>query len=63
MTFKSAAICGYCRICGVFKFDESRNKTNAIHDESGLFVKEFIAQNNPKSEYKIFDLSLIDSKF
>jgi ABC-2 type transport system permease protein len=28
-----------------------------------LFVKEFIAQNNPKSEYKYLDLSLIDSKF
>jgi ABC-2 type transport system permease protein len=35
----------------------------AIHDESGLFVKEFIAQNNSKSEYKYLDLSLIDAQF
>jgi ABC-2 type transport system permease protein len=47
--------------CGVSKFDESRTKRIAIHDESGLFVKEFIAQNNSKSEYKYLDLSLIDA--
>jgi ABC-2 type transport system permease protein len=46
----------------VSKFDESRNETK-IHDESGLFVKEFIAQNNSKSEYKYLDLSLIDAQF
>lgn len=38
-------------------------KRIAIHDESGLFVKEFTSQNNKKSEYKYLDLSLIDVKF
>jgi ABC-2 type transport system permease protein len=30
---------------------KAETKRIAIHDESGLFVKEFIAQNNSKSEY------------
>lgn len=38
-------------------------KRIAIHDESGLFVKEFTSQNNKKSEYKYLDLSSIDVKF
>jgi ABC-2 type transport system permease protein len=46
MTFKSAAVCVLPHLW-VSKFDESRNETK-IHDESGLFVKEFIAQNNLK---------------
>jgi ABC-2 type transport system permease protein len=49
-----------CIAAGVSKFDET--KRIAIHDESGLFVKEFIAQNNSKSEYKYLDLSLIDAQ-
>jgi ABC-2 type transport system permease protein len=40
---------------------KAETKRIAIHDESGLFVKEFIAQNNSKSEYKYLDLSLIDA--
>jgi ABC-2 type transport system permease protein len=42
---------------------KAETKRIAIHDESGLFVGEFIAQNNSKSEYKYLDLSLIDTKF
>jgi ABC-2 type transport system permease protein len=38
-------------------------KRIAIHDESGLFVHEFVAQNNKNSEYKYVDLTLIDVKF
>ena len=38
-------------------------KRIAIHDESGLFVKDFTAQNSKKGEYKYLDLSVIDSKF
>jgi ABC-2 type transport system permease protein len=41
---------------------KAETKRIAIHDESGLFVKEFIAQNNSKSEYKYLDLSLIDAQ-
>jgi ABC-2 type transport system permease protein len=29
-----------------------------IHDESGLFVEEFVAKNSDKSDYKYIDLSL-----
>ena len=42
---------------------KAETKRIAIHDESGLFVKEFIAQNDSKSEYKYLDLSLIDPQF
>jgi ABC-2 type transport system permease protein len=41
---------------------KAETKRIAIHDESGLFVKEFIVQNNSKSEYKYLDLSLINTK-
>jgi ABC-2 type transport system permease protein len=37
-------------------------ETLLIHDESGLFVKEFTSQNN-KEEYKYLDLTAIDLKF
>jgi hypothetical protein len=37
MTFKSAAV--YCRICGVSKFDESRNKTNRDSLNQGCLSK------------------------
>jgi ABC-2 type transport system permease protein len=39
---------------------KAETKRIAIHDESGLFVKEFIAQNNSKVNTNI-DLSLIDA--
>jgi ABC-2 type transport system permease protein len=38
-------------------------KRIAIHDESGLFAKEFTSQNVKKGEYKYLDLSQIDLKF
>jgi ABC-2 type transport system permease protein len=64
MTFLSpllfVCIAGFVGYLSSMKADTKRI---AIHDESGLFVKEFIAQNNPKSEYKYLDLSLIDVKF
>jgi ABC-2 type transport system permease protein len=64
MTFLSpllfVCIAGFVGYLSSIKADTKRI---AIHDESGLFVKEFIAQNNPKSEYKYLDLSLIDAKF
>jgi ABC-2 type transport system permease protein len=64
MTFLSpllfVCIAGFVGYLSSMKADTKRI---AIHDESGLFVKEFIAQNNPKSEYKYLDLSLIDAKF
>jgi ABC-2 type transport system permease protein len=41
---------------------KAETKRIAIHDESGLFVKEFIAKQS-KSEYKYLDLSLIDRNF
>lgn len=34
----------------------------AIHDESGLFVDEFMAKNNINSDYKYLDLSAVDVK-
>jgi ABC-2 type transport system permease protein len=36
-------------------------KRIAIHDESGLFVEEFVAKNSDKSDYKYIDLSLIEA--
>lgn len=38
-------------------------KRVAIHDETGLFAKEFTSQNNDNGEFKYFDLSQIDSSF
>jgi ABC-2 type transport system permease protein len=32
-------------------------KRIAIHDESGMFVKEFTSQNNKNEEYKYLDLT------
>jgi ABC-2 type transport system permease protein len=64
MTFLSPLLfVGIAAFVGYLSSMKAETKRIAIHDESGLFVKEFIAQNNPKSEYKYLDLSLIDSKF
>nr|WP_309760286.1 ABC transporter permease [Flavobacterium sp.] len=38
-------------------------KRIAIHDESGMFIKEFTSQNNKTKAYKYLDLSAIDLKF
>jgi ABC-2 type transport system permease protein len=39
---------------------KAETKRIAIHDESGLFVNEFTAQNNKDNEYRYLDLSAID---
>lgn len=61
MTFLSpllfVAIAGFVAYLSSMK---AETKRIAIHDESGLFVKEFIAQNNKDSEYRYLDLSGID---
>ena len=38
-------------------------KRIAIHDQSGMFVNEFMLQNNKKKDYKYLDLSAINLKF
>ena len=38
-------------------------KRIAIHDQSGMFVKEFMSQNTKKQEYKYVDLSTVELKF
>lgn len=38
-------------------------KRVAIHDESGLFVGEFMSQNSKNSEYQYLDLSQIETQF
>ena len=64
MTFLSPLLfVGIAAFVGYLSSMKAETKRIAIHDESGLFVQEFIAQNNSKSEYKYLDLSLIDSKF
>ncbi|PKH66146.1 ABC transporter permease [Flavobacterium sp. ALD4] len=64
MTFLSPLLfVGIAAFVGYLSSMKAETKRIAIHDESGLFVKEFIAQNNSKSEYKYVDLSLIDAKF
>jgi ABC-2 type transport system permease protein len=59
MTFKSAVFVCIAAFVGYLSSMKAETKRIAIHDES--FVKEFIAQNNSKSEYKYLDLSLIDA--
>ena len=64
MTFLSPLLfVGIAGFVGYLSSMKAETKRIAIHDESGLFVKEFIAQNNPKNEFKYLDLSLIDAKF
>ena len=38
-------------------------KRVAIHDETGLFVKEFMAQNSEDNAFKYLDMSQIDSQY
>lgn len=64
MTFLSPLLfVAIAAFVGYLSSMKAETKRIAIHDESGLFVQEFIAQNNSKSEFKYLDLSLIDSKF
>ncbi|MGA9639494.1 ABC transporter permease [Flavobacterium sp.] len=42
---------------------KSDTKRVAIHDASGLFVNDFVAQNNPENEFKYIDLSPVAIQF
>jgi ABC-2 type transport system permease protein len=64
MTFLSPLL--FVGIAGVVAYLSSMKgdtKRIAIHDESGLFVNEFVSQNDKNGEYKYLDLSAIDMQF
>ncbi len=64
MTFLSPLLfVGIAAFVGYLSSMKADTKRIAIHDESGMFVKEFTSQNTKKGEYKYLDLSLIDLKF
>ncbi len=64
MTFLSPLLfVGIAAFVGYLSSMKADTKRIAIHDESGLFAKDFTAQNSKKGEYKYLDLSVIDSKF
>ncbi|MFM2368319.1 MAG: hypothetical protein RL619_619 [Bacteroidota bacterium] len=64
MTFLSPLLfVGIAAFVGYLSSMKADTKRIAIHDESGLFVKEFTSQNTKKGEYKYLDLSQIDLKF
>ena len=64
MTFLSPLLfVGIAAFVGYLSSMKADTKRIAIHDESGLFVKEFTSQNSKKGEYKYLDLSMIDLKF
>ncbi|MFV8342393.1 ABC transporter permease [Flavobacterium sp. XS2P39] len=64
MTFLSPLLfVGIAVFVGYLSSMKADTKRIAIHDESGLFVKEFTSLNSKTSEYKYLDLSLIDLKF
>lgn len=64
MTFLSPLLfVGIAAFVGYLSSMKADTKRIAIHDESGLFVKEFTSQNTKKGEFKYLDLSLINLKF
>jgi ABC-2 type transport system permease protein len=64
MTFLSPLLfVAIAAFVGYLSSMKAETKRIAIHDESGLFVSEFVSKNSDKSEYKYVDLSLIDVKF
>jgi ABC-2 type transport system permease protein len=64
MTFLSPLLfVGIAAFVGYLSSMKADIKRIAIHDESGLFVEEFVAKNSDKSEYKYIDISLIDANF
>ena len=64
MTFLSPLLfVGIAGFVGYLSSMKADTKRIAIHDESGLFVNEFMDQNNINSEYKYLDLSKIDLQF
>jgi ABC-2 type transport system permease protein len=63
MTFLSPLLfVGIAVFVGYLSSMKADTKQIVIHDESGMFVKEFTSQNNKKSEYHYLDLSLVDLK-
>jgi ABC-2 type transport system permease protein len=64
MTFLSPLLfVGIAGFVGYLSSMKADTKRIAIHDESGLFVEEFVAKNSDKSDYKYIDLSLIEAQF
>lgn len=64
MTFLSPLLfVGIAAFVGYLSAMKAETKRIGIHDETGIFVKEFTSKNTENSEYKYLDLSLIDVKF
>jgi ABC-2 type transport system permease protein len=64
MTFLSPLLfVGIAAFVGYLSSMKADTKRVAIHDESGLFTKEFVSLNKKNGEYKYYDLSLIDVKY
>lgn len=64
MTFLSPLLfVGIALFVGYLSAMKPDIKRIAIHDDSGLFAREFISQNTKNTEYKYLDLSLIDIGF
>jgi len=64
MTFLSPLLfVGIAAFVGYLSSMKADTKRVAIHDETGLFVNEFLTLNKKNSEYKYYDLSPIDVKF
>lgn len=64
MTFLSPILfVGIALFVGYLSSMKADTKRIAIHDETGLFVNQFLSQNSKTAEYKYVDLSFIDVKF
>ena len=64
MTFLSPLLfVGIAVFVGYLSSMKADTKRVAIHDETGLFVNEFIALNTKNGEYIYHDLSMIDVQF
>ncbi|MGM8361367.1 ABC transporter permease [Flavobacterium sp. ARAG 55.4] len=48
---------------GYLSAAETTVKRVAVHDETGLFVKDFLAQNSEDGAYKYLDFSQIDNQY
>jgi ABC-2 type transport system permease protein len=61
MTFLSPLLfVGIALFVGYLSSMKADTKQIAIHDESGKFVGEFLAQNKTSEEYNYLDLSAVD---
>jgi ABC-2 type transport system permease protein len=64
MTFLSPLLfVGIAVFVGFLSTMKSDTKKIAIHDESGLFVNEFLSLNKTEAEYKYADFSAVDVNF